>query len=118
MKNKTHFKKNAVVPSILTILILCLASIVMPTIDGTRELEIQNNVKKLNNIDNFSKEDFLLFKEQTQNDKNKYITILLNKYIMDELAEFSYSDFLEIYEFIGSPDITKTENIKNILTMK
>jgi hypothetical protein len=91
----------------------------VPAIHGAKTTEIQNNVEKSYLNNSFYKKAFSLFKEQLRNDKKTPMASILNKldssvngHLMDGLLDFSYSDFLQILEFLGSPDITKSMNLR------
>ena len=116
-------KKKAVVTSVLTVVIMCLASTAVPTIHGYKAVEIKTNMEKTDFIDQDTFENAIsIFEKQFCNENNNKMSRVLNflnpkskDFSMDKLMEFSYSDFSKIHKVLGSPDLTRSGMLKTII---
>jgi len=116
-------KKKAVVTSVLTVVIMCLASTAVPTIHGSKAVEIKTNMEKTDFIDQDTFENAIsIFEKQFCNENNNKMSRVLNflnpkskDFSMDKLMKFSYSDFSKIHKVLGSPDLTRSGMLKTII---
>lgn len=129
MKKNIIFRKKAVFMSIFITLILCLGSVVIPSINGLNEINIRKNFEpnKFEPNDLFSYELYQkAISYLEENEKilenniliSKLITNLNNKgiNIFDYLKDLSYNEFIDIYEFLGVIKFNRYELLRVMTT--